>query len=205
MSHCFRENPHDLVILSHNLKWKLFLQGWSNQTTHQCYYAGHPAGILFFNQTLKVILETILQMEFINLLLWIFANNQFLAFVIVFLSSLSFLLPFFIILTFCSHLLLPSLSVELFSSWPPSAYLFIFSYFSTHFLFYLLWSLSHAFTPYFNLHYHCSPSQPEKKPQSCWWSFYSFVMRGKTFESVLNSQDPSDPSDDFYSECFIKR
>lgn len=132
-------------------------------------------------------------------------NNQFLAFVIVFLSSLSFLLPFFIILTFCSHLLPLSLSVELFSSWPPSAYLFIFSYFSTHFLFYLLWSFSHAFTPYFNLHYHCSPSQPEKKPQSCWWSFYSFVMRGKTFESVPNSQDPSDPSDDFYSECFIKR
>lgn len=53
-------------------------------------------------------------------------TNFSLAFVIVFLSSLSFLLPFFIILTFCSYLLPSSLSVELFSSWPPSAYLFWF-------------------------------------------------------------------------------
>lgn len=133
-SHCFRENPHDLVILSHNLKWKLFLQAWSNQTTHQYYYAGHTAGIFFFSQTLKVILETVLQMEFINLLLWIFAEQPIslllllLCCCLVFLSSFpssSFSLS--VLTSFLSHF-----QWNCFHLGPLQL---IFSYFSTHFLF----------------------------------------------------------------------
>lgn len=125
-SHCFRENPHDLVILSHNLKWKLFLQGWSNQTTHQHYYARHPAGILFFRHSKLFLRQSFKGVHIFTVVDICWTTNFSLAFVIVFLFSLSFLLPIFIILTFCSHLLPSSLSVELFSSWPPSAYLFWF-------------------------------------------------------------------------------
>ena len=34
--------------------------------------------------------------------------------------------------------------------------------------------------------------------------FCSFVMKGKTFKSVLNSQDPSDPSDDFIASALLR-
>lgn len=205
MSHCFRENPHDLVILSHNLKWKLFLQGWSNQTTHQCYYAGHPAGILFFNQTLKVILETILQMEFINLLLWIFAEQPISCFVIVFLSSLLSSFPsssfsLSVLTSFLSHFQWNYFHLG------PLQLIFLYFHIFLHIFFFTCFDHLVMHSPHILTCIITVPQVNLKRNLTVVDDpFYSFVMRGKTFESVLNSQDPSDPSDDFYSECFIKR
>lgn len=120
---------------------------------------------------------------------------------LVFLSSL----PFFIILNFCSHLPSSLTFSEPFSSWPPSAYLFyIFIFFYTF-----------SFTCFDHLVMHsphiltCINTVPLK---STWKETSQLLMillflcnERQDFESVLNSQDPSDPSDDFYSECFIKR
>lgn len=119
---------------------------------------------LLFNQTLKVILETILQMEFINLLLWIFAEQPISCFCYCVFLSKSFFLPFFIILTFCSHLLfLSTFSGTIFILFPFSLSFYIFIFFYTFLLFTCFDHLVMHSPHIFNLHLSLFPKSTWKE------------------------------------------